>query len=59
MVDRTSDSEIRHSKFAVTIGASRITAEGNGEQLQRLLLTREVKTLNPPQNLAFAPGLSR
>ena len=40
--------ESRHSKNAVAVGASGVSTEGDGEQLQRVLLLVEVEAFDPP-----------
>jgi hypothetical protein len=36
---------------SVAVGANGIAAEGDGEQLERLFLTRKVEAINPPKHL--------
>lgn len=50
--------ETGDAKDTVAVGASRIGAEGKGEQLERLFLTRKVKAFDAPKHLIFA-GRSR
>ncbi len=46
--------ETGNAQDTVAIGASGIAAEGNGEQLERLFLTRKVEAFDPPKRLIFA-----
>jgi len=38
----------------VAVGAGGIATEGNGEQLERLFLTRKVESIDHPEHLVFA-----
>src|ERR1700761_155887 len=46
--------ETGDAKDTVAIGASRIAAEGNGEQFKRLFLTHRVESFDPPEDLILA-----
>ena len=46
--------EAGDAEHPVAVRAGRVAAEGDGEQLERLLLPLEVKALNTPEDLAFA-----
>jgi hypothetical protein len=46
--------EPRDANDTVAIGASRIAAEGEGEQLEHLFLTGKVETFDAPEHLTLS-----